>query len=408
MTDKSKIIKLIVGFVHGSLTRQEREELDAWIGASAANRDFFETRTNPETIAPARQILLDMDHEAIRRKTDELLERQASPVTPVIAMERSGRNYFRIAASVAAIFIIGWGIYLGTHQRGKNPSTVSTEIAHKDVSIPVDKASLLLGDSSVVELDALSGDRKISQGGSAVKMQDRQLVYFSNMLPGGKEKRPYSPVYNTLHVPVKDSRQLQLPDGTKVWLNAGSSLRYPVPFAEYQREVELKGEAYFEVANNPNAPFTVVAGGWSNIVLGTSFNVRSYEREGMIRTTIGTGSVAISDGTHNPLKLRPGQEMRIDVGKDSIAVLSNVDLESRFAWKEGLFNFRNLDVRTAMRQISQWYGLDEPVMQPGTEKELVGDGSIHRSIDLDVLLSNLGRGGSLQFIHTGNKIFVNR
>jgi hypothetical protein len=348
-----------------------------------------------------------MDHDAIRRKTDELLAMEASPVAPVIAIERSGRSYFRIAASVVAVFIIGWGIYLGTRPAGKKASGTAV-IAHKDVSIPVDKASLLLGDSSVIELNALSGDRTISQGGSVVKMQDRQLVYFSNMLPGGKVKTPYGPVYNTLHVPVKDSRELQLPDGTKVWLNAGSSLRYPVPFSENQREVELKGEAYFEVANNPNAPFTVVAGGWSNIVLGTSFNVRFYEREGMIRTTIGTGSVAISDGKHNTLKLRPGQEMRIDLGRDSIAVLSNVDLESRFAWKEGLFNFRNLDVRTAMRQISQWYGLDEPVMQPGTEKELVGDGSIHRSIDLDVLLSNLGRGGSLHFIHTGNKIIVNR
>jgi ferric-dicitrate binding protein FerR (iron transport regulator) len=194
--------------------------------------------------------------------------------------------------------------------------------------------------------------------------------------------QPALPEYNTLVTPRGRQQELQLADGSRVWLNAQSSIRFPSTFPGSTREVTITGEAYFEVAKNPQKPFIVHVNNSSIEVLGTHFNVMAYNNEPAMATTLLEGAIAFHSNNQN-LTLRPGQQSRL-LSNGKLVLIPDADTDLAVAWKNGLQAFDQADLKTIMRQVGRWYDVDI---------EFVGDlaprtfsGGIPRSANLSQLL----------------------
>jgi ferric-dicitrate binding protein FerR (iron transport regulator) len=208
-------------------------------------------------------------------------------------------------------------------------------------------------------------------------------------------------LYNTISTPRGGQYELMLSDGSKVWLNAASSLRFSASFVGKERKVELLGEAYFEVAKNAAMPFKVKVHGMEVEVLGTHFNINSYDNESMIRTTLLEGSVKINKNNSSSL-LKPGQQAQMNKAGE-IKIINNVDVEEAIAWKEGKFQFDKADIHDIMRQLARWYDVD--VEYKGTVSSHFG-GTISRDVNLSQVLNMLHLTGEVNFQIQDKKVLV--
>ncbi|WP_346316511.1 FecR domain-containing protein [Chitinophaga sp. YIM B06452] len=223
------------------------------------------------------------------------------------------------------------------------------EIPLADVAPGTTKATLTLHDGSVITLDS-AGRKTLQQGQSTVQQQGGQLQYDVQ----GKEDVI---VYNTLSTPRGGQFRLILPDGSRVWLNAASSIRYPTAFAGKERLVEVSGEAYFEVEQDEQQPFVVSLRQGNRVeVLGTSFNINAYLDEPAMQTTLLEGAVRVSNAGGSSI-LSPGQQA-IVAGSNAIRVTQAKNPAQAIAWKEGLFNFEGASLDDVMRQLARWYDID--------------------------------------------------
>ena len=286
------------------------------------------------------------------------------------------------AAAAVLIFIFsGNWIFLAKPE----PKIAGTAVVTKKSALQIvpgtTKAELILGDGSTVSLDSTQNGDIVSQENVSVKNINGRIVYTSGTGPA--EGKPLS--YNTLRTPKGGFYQLTLSDGTKLWLNAASSLRYPVAFNDKERNVELNGEAYFEVAKDATRPFHVLVNGMNIEVLGTHFNVMAYDNEKSIKTTLLEGSVKIQDGESSAM-LRPGQQARLEPG-NRMEVLSNVNTDDVIAWKNGFFQFDRAGLDVLMRQIERWYDVD--VVFEGAIQERAFGGKISRSKNIQDVLKIL-------------------
>lgn len=195
--------------------------------------------------------------------------------------------------------------------------------------------------------------------------------------------------------------KLTLPDGSKVWLNAASSLKYPVVFIGNERKVEITGEAYFEIAKDESKPFKVLLNNMEIQVLGTHFNVNGYTDEEMIKTTLLEGKVKVLASGQTKYLL-PGQQAQLK-SSGNIAVTNEVNLEETVAWKDGNFQFENSDIKAVMRQLARWYDVD--VSYKGNiNKHFIG--SISRNVKLSQVLSMLQQTGEIKFKIEGKNLIV--
>jgi ferric-dicitrate binding protein FerR (iron transport regulator) len=217
-----------------------------------------------------------------------------------------------------------------------------------------DKAMLTLADGTTIVLDSSQNGLLLQQGNVKVIKAGGQLAYDKDHNPPGKTGEI---TYNTLSTPRGGQYLLQLEDGSKVWLNAASSIRYPTFFGNKERVVELTGEAYLEIAKNPTRPFRVMVRGMQVEVLGTRFNINAYGDEQTINTTLLEGSVKLSLPGKASNILKPGQQAQLNTA-GIINIVEGVDLEEVVAWKEGLFQFNRAGLHTVMRQIARWYNID--------------------------------------------------
>lgn len=297
-------------------------------------------------------------------------------------------------AAAAALVLIAAGTFFW--QRSAVPETgmaARTETVN-DAAPGTSKATLTLADGTVVPLDS-NMDRVLRQGAAAIRQQGGLLSY-------DVQGETSVVSYNTLKTPRGGQFQVRLPDGTQVWLNAASSLRYPTAFQGEERLVEITGEAYFEVVKNAGMPFRVKVNGRAAIeVLGTDFNVNAYEDEAAIHTTLLKGSVRVSSGGHTAM-LRPGQQAQI--GK-AISVKDDADLEKVMAWKNGVFNFHNAGLKEMMRQLSRWYDIE--VVYSGQIPEREFWGKMGRNLTLSQVLKGLeGTGVKFEIKDNGKKLVV--
>lgn len=306
---------------------------------------------------------------------------------------------FVLCCSLAVYFLIDKDAYLEEHVRAA-ASTAEVQ----DIPPGSNKAVLTLGDGTTIDIDD-SKKGKLAQQGNAniVKVDDGQLNYEVN------SKVNTTITYNTLSTPRGGQFQLTLSDGTRVWLNAASSIRYPTQFSGNERRVEITGEAYFEVSHNERLPFIVGLSESASeiLVLGTVFNVNSYADELSVNTTLLEGSVSIKHDKTSVL-LKPGEQAqvagKINPGAGSVKIVKDADLAQVTAWKDGVFSFHNAGLREVMRQCSRWYNID--VIYEGDVPDIEFGGRMGRDVSLSKLLYFF-KGSDLHFrIENGNKLII--
>jgi transmembrane sensor len=289
-----------------------------------------------------------------------------APVRPLYAR--------RWAAAAAVILLAGFG-YLGYRQSsGKQKWTA-------DIGPAIPKATLTLGGGQRISLDSLPIGTRLQQGNTLVSKADRgRLAYHQDQNAGEVVQ------YNTLSTPRGGTYQLTLPDGSRAWLNAASSITYPTAFRGSTRDVTVEGEAYLEVARNDQQPFRVHAGSMDVVVLGTRFDVASYNDETTAYTTLLEGGVRVEAGSTQE-KLKPG-EQAVYNGK---LELRQTDTAIAVAWKNNLFRFDQVDIPSLMRQISRWYDVD--VVYDGPPGDRTFYGGIDRNLPLSNILDALEKNG---------------
>jgi len=300
------------------------------------------------------------------------------------------------AASIIGLLLLSAFIL---YNRDALKETVKTDVNEQrfknDVLPGGDKATLTLADGSTVVLDEAQNGTLAEQGSSKVIKVGGKLMYD----PTNKNSKEI--VYNTISTPNGGQYQLELPDGSLVWLNATSSIHFPTSFVGKERRIEITGEAYFEIAKNHDMPFVVSVNGAEVQVLGTHFNVNAYNDEDNVKTTLLEGSVKIVQGANIDM-LKPGQQSQLATDGE-IKVVSNVDVDGVVAWKNGMFDFENAGIETVMRQLSRWY--DVEIEYKGKTDDLF-IAEMRRNIKLSDALKALELTGKVKFEIQGKKIIV--
>lgn len=343
------------------------------------------------------------DPERARQILEELHQKIERDKTRTTIINKSFRK-FAIAVSLIFLLISSYFIY----QYSYSPKPIETvplvakqKEPPKDLIPGTDKAVLTLSDGSIVILDEASEGNIATQSSVDIrKLNAGALIYQANALSS-------EIVYNSISTPRGGKFHITLSDGTKVWLNAASSLRFPVNFTGTERRVELTGEGYFEVAKNQQKPFIVDVNGKEEVlVLGTHFNINSYTDEESIRTTLLEGSVKVrSKGSEMSKTLVPGQQHRLyDEGKSRM--LNNVNTEETIAWKNDKFDFgESMELRAVMRQIERWYNVD--VQYKGDVSGIELGGSISRNVSASKVFQMLELTGVASFSIENGKVIVN-
>jgi hypothetical protein len=311
------------------------------------------------------------------------LRKQIGQPVKVISM-KSFRKLYRLTAAAMIIIVISAGIYFYlTRSSGQQQiAGAGIQAVKKDVFPGSNKAVLTLANGSSIILNDAQNGVLTKQGNTQVqKVEAGQLVYNASDI---KSKEV---LYNRISTPRAGQYQVVLPDGTKVFLNSASSIRFPTAFIGKKREVDISGEVYFEVAKNAAMPFRVnINGGEAAIeVLGTHFNVNAYADEAVVKTTLLEGAVKVTKGNATGL-LKPGQQAQFNK-KDKIEIINDVDIELAVAWKNGFFLLKNADIPSMMRQISRWYDVD--IVYEGKIPDRKFGCSISRNVNLSNILQAL-------------------
>jgi transmembrane sensor len=355
-----RLTYLMQRYATDDCTRRELLELLEMIreaGEDGALHEALETIWK-ETTGESALPFIDKD-----RLFDRIVARERRQTSP-LADQASARPARWVAAASVLLLLAGGVWYLRNNNRAPlispTASVLRTNIFKNDIAPGNNKAILTLANGSSIVLDSAQNGSLAQQGHTLViKLSNGQLAYKQE---AGSNQQPVPVNYNTVTVPIGGQYQLVLPDGTRVWLNSASTLRFPTAFTGADRTVELTGEAYFEVRTNKNQPFRVALDNMKIDVLGTHFNVMAYKEEGAAQTTLLEGAVKVSGlgkagaGTTSVI-LAPDEQAELKDG-DNIRVRKNVDTDEVMAWKDGLFYFHNTDIRTIMQQLSRWYDID--------------------------------------------------
>ena len=301
-------------------------------------------------------------------------------------------NWRKIAVAASVVVAIGIGA-LVLFQK-KDQSTVTVALKTTDDKNPGKSGAILtLSDGSKIVLDSVGNGVLANQNNTVVSKKNGGLVY--------KASKNAQLAYNTMTTPRARQYNLELSDGTKVWLNASSSIIFPTSFAANERRVILTGEAYFEVAKDKKRPFRVAVNGMQVNVLGTHFNINAYDDEASVNTTLLEGSVLITEKTKKVL-LKPGQQAQKQKS-GAITVNDNVNLEEVMGWKNGVFYFENANLQTVLRQLSRWYDVDV-VFEKGMSTRTF-EGEIQRNLQLSQVLKILEK-NKVHFKIDGNILRV--
>ncbi len=310
----------------------------------------------------------------------------------------SWRTLTRAAAAVLLFAAAGMGAWW-VIQKNKTGQSVAPSLVRKvkeQVKPGGNKATLILADGAVISLDDVKNGNIAQQGSAKVdKAGNGELVYRT------VEGKPAEMLFNTLTTPRGGQFKLVLPDGSGVWLNAASSVKYPTAFTGTERRIEISGEAYFEVAHDAAKPFIVSVNGMEVRVLGTHFNINAYTDEASIKTSLLEGSVQLAK-TGGSVTLVPGQQAQLALA-GTLKVVNDVDMDEVVAWKNGYFSFSHADLQTVMRQIARWYDVD--IRYEGRIPERFFGGKIDRSANATDVLRILEE-SKVHFTIENKKIIV--
>lgn len=320
-----------------------------------------------------------------------------APAPPVVSITHRFR-WLSYAAAVLAVFAAPGGTYLLTRHKTVSPGTQQARNQPAAIQPGSEKAMLTLADGSVISLNDVQNGTLAQQGNTqVVKQANGQLSYQASGTAAN------TVLYNTIQTPRGGKFHLILPDGSKVWLNAASSLHYPTAFTGNNREVTLTGEAYFEIAPNTAQPFRVLVNNMQVNVLGTHFNIMAYAEEAAIQTTLLQGSVSVNTTDSRKLLL-PGQRASLHRHNNTLQLQSNVDTEETIAWKNDQIQFAGTDLHAAMRMIERWY--DVEVEYRGAVPNAHFRGSLASSASITEVLNQMQQTGEVHFTISGRKIII--
>ena len=396
--DAERLKDLLFVYLNDSLNQEEYDELLTYINDETYSGVFYETMDQEWKRDAITALLTEADQKAAYQN-----------ITSDPRFSTSGLNHPqpnrsrwfgpRTMSAAAVIAIISLGLYFITAKFYQGESQYVN-----DVNPGSTKAVLTLADGRKIILDSVQKGALAEQAGISVsKTADGKLVYTLTDKPVDQQNDDLT--YNTLETPNGGEYQLNLPDGTKIWLNAGSTLKYPTSFEHAkERKVTLNGEAYFEVAHNKDLPFRVVTDKQLVEVLGTHFNINAYEIEPNTETTLLEGSVKVAqNGNGKELLLKPGQQSL--VGKDF--TVAAVDTESVVDWKNGDFNFKDEDLKASMRKIARWYDV-EVIYDESAPEDLQLGGWVSRSKNISAVLKVIESTGKVHFKVQGRRVTVTK
>ncbi|WP_428329403.1 FecR family protein [Mucilaginibacter sp.] len=398
-----------------TLRRLLRQYLNNTISSTDCNELLsYLSNTDPDEIADIVDedfFSLDEGPAFSAKQSNEVLNRiQADPRFAKVAADHVvsepkvikfyQKRWLQVAAAVL-VFVTGG---LLTVYNTNSLKSTNKLIAKQKATVIVpggQKAILTMGNGKTIVLDSAANGLLAKTGTSNVlKTHNGQIIYNTGATANDAADEVS---YNTLSTPKGGEYQVVLPDGTKVWLNAASSITYPVAFVGNERRVKLTGEAYFEVAKNKSKPFYVKMNNDVEVkVLGTHFNIAAYSDDAEITTTLLEGSVQITKNKAQSL-LSPGQQAVINYKSDNIAV-SEANIDDAMAWKNGYFIFNDDNITGIMKKISRWYDVD--VEYKGTIPDQNFGGTFHRSKSITELLHHLEKIGKIHFKVSGRRITV--
>lgn len=382
-----RIAYLIAGFIQQTLKPQEHYELDRWVEESDENMLLFEKLTDEENIEAGLAEMQSVDTEKAYNHLKQKIDFKKGKKTV---------SFLPYAIAASLILVLGASYFLGVFEPGETEQVTTTITNNTDIAPGSDKATLRLADGRTIVLDEQAiGNITLESGAHILKHDSGQIAYN----PGSGAQGEL--LYNTLITPKGGQYQVRLSDGTRVWMNAGSSLKYPVVFGGDERIVELSGEAYLEVATDAKRPFHVKTAYQQIRVLGTSFNVNAYPDDVHIITTLVEGRIQLSAGNKTKI-VSAGQQYVTDAGGE-IQLNKNADPVSAVAWKEGVFKFRNEKIETILKQIARWY--DAEIVYEGKVNHHF-NGEISRNLPVSKVLKLLQQTGRVHFDVEGRKIKV--
>jgi len=381
--DEERIIYLLSKRLQEKLSDDEEHEIEQWREASDKNRLLFEQLIDGQSVKPSLERMQGYDAEpAISRWKTHI----------AIQQKQNKRRYYAFAASI--ILLLSIGIFLNNNYK------LFDAIEPGDITPGSSKAHLILADGSVLSLDSLPFGASTNRAGIQISKTADGKISCNYLQTNARIDTPAA--YNTISTPLGGEYQVVLPDGSNVWLNANSSLRFPSRFPAKKRAVELHGEAYFEVAANANAPFVVVTNKQTIQVLGTKFNIRAYKEDQMTKTTLLEGSVQVRTASHKQL-IQPGQEARTHFNADNLEVVSG-DVNEAVAWKNGYFIFNDESIVDIMSKVSRWYNIE--VVYEGHVKSKIFAGTFSKKKSLQKLLESFASTEQISYKIVGRRVTI--
>lgn len=362
---EEKLRELALKWLNGSLTPEEEALFNQWYD-----------QLPPSEI---EVISHDANAEAFKERVYQRVMTSIHPKGNVIAVHKRRWIAWSTAAAVALTF--GLVAYFTLQKTSTHPTAT---IATGRIAPGGNRAVLTLENGQQVDLGRTGKNQLPDQGNTQIiNSGDGMLTYQT-----AKSNPGAAIAYNTLSTPTGGQYQLLLPDGTKVWLNSSSTIRYPVNFSGDKRVVSITGEAYFEVKHNARMPFAVKVGNTIIHDIGTHFDINAYSNEPDLKVTLAEGSVEVEQTVLKTRQLmQPGEQVSID-RQGIMKMVKDFDVEKAIAWKDGLFVFDGEKLATVMRQIARWYDVD--VEYPDGIPDIQFTGSIHRDVDASQVLDMLG------------------
>ncbi|WP_127133235.1 FecR family protein [Pseudoflavitalea rhizosphaerae] len=379
MESPNDFSRLLDKYLAQTITAEEQQEFFALI----QSRDHM-----PELESVVAEALedasFDVAEEPVLREIifERILQQRETPVRRIPI-------YRRFGWAAAILVLLGGTVYFYVSSHNQNKTVIADQQRNnKSIQPGSNKARLTLSDGTVITLDSAASGAIAQQGNaSVIKLPNGEIRYDVNGKPTGK------PMMNTMTTPNGGQYNLVLPDGSRIWLNAASSVTYPAAFTGNDRQIKISGEVYMEIAKDKSRPFMVNVDGRSTVeVLGTSFNINSYPNEGKIKTTLIEGAVRVSslekDGrrTGQGVMLQPAQQAVDPGGSEKISV-QPANIQHVLAWKNGFINFESVSFEEIIRQIERWYNID--IQIEGTMPGVKIGGRMDRGVQLSDLMAFL-------------------
>lgn len=392
------LAEIISSMLTGEITPEQQKELDDWERESEENAGLLNNITRGEAIRNNRERLESFDKAAGWQKV--------CGKCGIESEQHLRRKEFRIGGVwkyVAAVLVLAFGVGIWMQ---RTPLPMEAELVKeesvKSEIVEVKGVRLRLASGEEVDLEKNNGNVKVTDEGSVASNTGSLLSYLAD-----KNDRMADTVYNEIVVPKGAEFQLKLSDGTLIYLNSMSKIRYPVTFPADRRRVELEGEAFFEVAKDADRPFIVKVQQMEVKVLGTKFNISSYADDGLIQTTLVEGSVEVSS-KENRVKavLKPSEQLCFDK-ESKTAEVAKVDVSYYTAWRNGWYKYRDIRLEELMKVMMRWYDMDVVYVDPEVKEYLFGC-NFSRMNSVESLIRVFEENGKVKIERVGNILTIRK